>query len=238
MADNDSKQPIRSLATDNTTEIADSAGTTINPAKEDGHLATIDTSTSSIDTKITTTANGIKVDGSAVTQPVSATSLPLPTGASTSALQTTGNSSLSSIDGKLNSLGQKTMAASVPVVLASDQSAIPVTISGSGNVELPQYSTAAAVASNASSTQSYTPGSTVSLDGFDAGASGQAKWEFQYGTTGSETTKVVKFTSKGDLNVQFRFPNPISITTAMTVKLIRTNMDNQSQDLYSTIQVH
>lgn len=41
------------------------------------------------------------VDGSAVTQPVSAASLPLPTGASTSALQTTGNSSLSSIDGKV-----------------------------------------------------------------------------------------------------------------------------------------
>lgn len=50
----------------------------------------------------------------------------LPTGASTSALQTTGNSSLSSIDGKLNSLGQKTMANSVPVTLASDQSALMV----------------------------------------------------------------------------------------------------------------
>lgn len=48
----------------------------------------------------------------------------LPTGASTSALQTTGNTSLSSIDGKLNSLGQKTSANSVPVVIASDQSAI------------------------------------------------------------------------------------------------------------------
>ena len=45
----------------------------------------------------------------------------LPTGASTSALQTTGNTSLSSIDGKLNSLGQKTMVGSVPVVIASDQ---------------------------------------------------------------------------------------------------------------------
>lgn len=36
------------------------------------------------------------------TQPVSATSLPLPTGASTSSLQTTGNTSLSSIDTKLS----------------------------------------------------------------------------------------------------------------------------------------
>ena len=43
----------------------------------------------------------LKVDGSAVTQPVSAAALPLPAGASTSAKQDTGNSSLASIDGKL-----------------------------------------------------------------------------------------------------------------------------------------
>lgn len=58
----------------------------------------------------------------------------LPTGASTSALQTTGNSSLSSIDGKLNSLGQKTMANSMPVTIASDQSTLNVSaapVSGS-----------------------------------------------------------------------------------------------------------
>lgn len=50
----------------------------------------------------------------------------LPTGASTAANQTTGNTSLSSIDGKLNSLGQKTMAGSVPTVIASDQSTLPI----------------------------------------------------------------------------------------------------------------
>jgi hypothetical protein len=50
----------------------------------------------------------------------------LPTGAATSALQTTGNTSLSSIDGKTPTLGQKTMAGSSPIVIASDQSVIPV----------------------------------------------------------------------------------------------------------------
>lgn len=75
-------------------------------------------------------ASAWKVDGSAVTQPISAASLPLPTGAATSALQTTGNSSLSSIDSKFNTLGQKTSANSAPVVLASDQSAIPITDNG------------------------------------------------------------------------------------------------------------
>lgn len=71
-------------------------------------------------------ASAWKVDGSAVTQPVSAASLPLPTGAATEAKQDTGNSSLSSIDGKLGSLGQKTMAGSAPVVIASDQSTLPI----------------------------------------------------------------------------------------------------------------
>lgn len=50
----------------------------------------------SIDGKLTTTPNGLKVDGSAVTQPVSAVSLPLPTGAATEA-------TLASIDAKLTS---------------------------------------------------------------------------------------------------------------------------------------
>ena len=46
----------------------------------------------------------IKVDGSAVTQPVSAASLPLPSGAATSANQATGNTSLSNIEGYVDGL--------------------------------------------------------------------------------------------------------------------------------------
>lgn len=65
---------------------------------------------------------------------ITAASLPLPTGASTSALQTSGNASLTSLDGKFSSLGQKASAASAPVVLASDQSAIPSSQSGTWNI--------------------------------------------------------------------------------------------------------
>lgn len=86
------------------------------------------TSLASIDGKLTTTANGLKVDGSAVTQPVSAASLPLPAGASTAANQATANTSLASVDGKCPSQGQKLMAASLPVVIASDQSSVPITV--------------------------------------------------------------------------------------------------------------
>lgn len=69
-----------------------------------------------------TVAGALRVDGSGVTQPISAVSLPLPTGAATSALQTTGNSTLVTISGQLpTTLGAKTIANSLAVTIASDQ---------------------------------------------------------------------------------------------------------------------
>lgn len=58
----------------------------------------------------------------------------LPAGAASSALQSTGNTLLTSIDAKTRSPGQALMAASMPVVLASDQSMIPVSV---GSMALP-----------------------------------------------------------------------------------------------------
>lgn len=64
-------------------------------------------------------------NGSQITQ-ITGT-VPLPTGASTSALQTTGNTSLATIATNTPTLGQAVMASSSPVVIASNQSAIPTT---------------------------------------------------------------------------------------------------------------
>lgn len=101
----------------------------------DGKVITVDTddvtiTSSVLPTGAATEATLSSIDGKitvADTSDVTVTSSALPTGASTSALQTSGNASLTSIDGKLNSLGQKASAASVPVVIASDQSSIAVT---------------------------------------------------------------------------------------------------------------
>lgn len=83
----------------------------------------------------------LSVDGSGVTQPVSAASLPLPTGAATAANQSTANASLSSIDAGIPAaLGQAAAAASMPVVIPTTQS--------SG--EIAQQSTLATRASEAS----------------------------------------------------------------------------------------
>jgi hypothetical protein len=59
--------------------------------------------------------------------PVSASALPLPSGAST-------ETTLSGLSAKFGSLGQKTMAGSAPVVIASDQGALTVSGSVTANI--------------------------------------------------------------------------------------------------------
>lgn len=57
-------------------------------------------------------SGSVSVSNFPATQPISAASLPLPTGAATEAKQDTGNSSLSSIDGKFTTLNAKDFATS------------------------------------------------------------------------------------------------------------------------------
>lgn len=94
-------------------------------------------------TDIQLRASAVPVSGNFYqpTQPISAAALPLPTGASTSSLQTIGNSFLSSIDIKTPSLGQALATSSVPVVLTAAQvtalsplSTVAVTQSGGWSV--------------------------------------------------------------------------------------------------------
>lgn len=100
------------------------------------------------------TANGLKVDGSAVTQPVSGTffqatqpvsaaSLPLPSGASTSALQTTGNTALTTINTTLGtpfqvggSIANTTFASTQSGAWAVSVSNFPATQPISGSVSV------------------------------------------------------------------------------------------------------
>ena len=77
-------------------------------------------------TEIGTSANPIRFDPTGTTtEPISAVSLPLPTGAATEA--TLGaRLADATFTARINTQGQKAMAASTPVVVASDQSAVPV----------------------------------------------------------------------------------------------------------------
>ncbi len=77
---------------------------------------------------LASSTDSVNVGNFPATQPISATALPLPAGASTSALQTTGNTALSALNTKTPALGQAASAASSPVVIASDQTSLPVTV--------------------------------------------------------------------------------------------------------------
>lgn len=79
-----------------------------------------------------TDVNITGVGGNAVTTtvPISATSLPLPTNAATSALQTTGNNSLSNIDAKIN--GILDTSAVIAIIRDSANPANGAAVSGTG----------------------------------------------------------------------------------------------------------
>lgn len=88
-------------------------------------------------TGLTSTANGLKVDGSAVTQPVSLASLPaLASGGNTigAVTQASGpwTSNITQVGSASLALGQTTMSASIPVAIASNQSAVSTSASQSG----------------------------------------------------------------------------------------------------------
>lgn len=101
------------------------AATAVNQASANTTLTTINGKIASLGAATTANSSPVNIASDQVV-PISASGLPLPSGASTAANQSTEIASLASIDSKLGSLGQKTMAVSAPVVIASDQSPIPV----------------------------------------------------------------------------------------------------------------
>lgn len=108
---------------------------------------------------------------------------------------------------RINTLGQKTMANSTPVVLSSDQSAIPVTVSTSSststNTAVARATTVGGVlilASNASR-----KGATISND---SGAILYLKFETTGGTSSSSFT--VRLTANTYYEVPFGYTGPIS----------------------------
>jgi len=93
------------------------------------------------------------------------------------------------------------------------------------------YNTVASVAAGASSTHTYTSTGDFYLAQVEASGSGKMKIEVKV----NGVTKFVQFSSTSDTNMSISLTQPILATSAQTVTVIRTNRDNQSQDVYSTI---
>lgn len=120
--------------------IAPTSSTEVGGINPSGNLQPLQTDASGalIVSPLTTssTVTVVQPNGALLHATIDASALPI--GASTSALQTSGNTSLSSIDGKLGTLGQKTSAGSAPVVIASDQSTLPVALTSASTVTVVQ----------------------------------------------------------------------------------------------------
>jgi hypothetical protein len=120
---------------------------------------------------------------------------------------------------------------------------LPVTFVDSEGDEINDYLVSSAVAAGASVNHDYTVTAlkTLKASQISCAASGKAKFEVQVETgvaTGVFNTKFVKFNSAAEPNCDFNIKELISIAAGVRIRVIRTNKDNQAQDLYSTISGH
>lgn len=148
---------------------------------------------------------------------------------------------LTQVGGSSIALGQTTMAASLPVTIASNQTAIPVSIAATATgTQKTQYSTSASVAANGTATNTYTVtgGKTLSLGKIWVSGSGKLKAVVQTGPAASLVTQFVGFSSTANPNISIDMADmPIAVPSTSTgeVVITITNTDNQAQDVYSTI---
>ena len=118
---------------------------------------------------------------------------------------------------------------------------LPVSLSSSNaGTEINDYNTAAALAAAGVSNHDYTVTAlkTLLLSQIWASASAKLKIEVQIETgvaTGVFTSKFVGFNSTSNPNIPVPLSQPISVAAGVRVRVIRTNKDNQAQDVYSTI---
>lgn len=120
---------------------------------------------------------------------------------------------------------------------------LPVTSVDSEGTEINDYNTGAAVAAAATSNHDYTVTAltTLKLSQVWASASGKMKIEIQIETgvaTDVFNTRFVGFNSTANTNIEVPIKENITVAAGVRVRVIRTNKDNQAQDLYSTISGH
>lgn len=120
---------------------------------------------------------------------------------------------------------------------------LPVTWVDSEGAEINNYLTSVAVAAAASVNHDYTvtAATTLKLSQIWAAASGKMKILVQVETgvaSGVFTTHFAGFNSTANPNIEIPIGENISVAAGVRVRVIRTNLDNQAQDLYSTISGH
>jgi hypothetical protein len=114
--------------------------------------------------------------------------------------------------------------------------ALIVSTTGAGVTQTFTYVDNSAVASGSSVSQSVA--GPINLDQIIVTASGEVKVVIAIGVTGSETTRIVGFTSAASKNFTYSFQDTYVIPTGSDVKVTITNRDVAAMDIYSTVVNH
>lgn len=122
-------------------------------------------------------------------------------------------------------------------VAVNTDGSLNVVVKENPGTEVIDYNTAAAVAGGASNNHDYTTTNFL-LQGVYASASGTMKMELRV-ETGAATnvfnTIAVLFNSTANTNMEFLLKSAYQVPAGARVRVIRTNRQNQAQDVYSTI---
>lgn len=119
---------------------------------------------------------------------------------------------------------------------------IPVTISSAvSGTTIQNYNTSVALAAAASSNHDYTVTAlkTLELARIWSSASGKLKIEIQYETaaaSGVFNSKFVGFNSTANPNIDITIVSAFPQVPGARIRVIRTNLDKQAEDVYSTIE--
>lgn len=122
-------------------------------------------------------------------------------------------------------------------VAVNADGSLNVVVKENPGTEIVNYDTSAAVAGGASDNHDYTSTNFL-LQGVFASASGKLKIELQV-ETGAATnvfnTIAVQFNSTATPNMELILKSAYQVPAGARVRVIRTNRENQAQDVYSTI---
>jgi hypothetical protein len=123
--------------------------------------------------------------------------------------------------------------------LFDEDNPLPVFLAESPADEVDVYSEASSVAKDASANHDYTVTAAKRFKSVEAEASGSGKARFELqiedgAGVGTYTTVMVKFNSTAKPNVEFKYKKIVE--AGVIVRLVKTNLDNQAQNLYSQIR--
>jgi uncharacterized lipoprotein YehR (DUF1307 family) len=115
---------------------------------------------------------------------------------------------------------------------------INVVMQEDAGLEVVDYNTTSSLAASSSSNHDYTTGAAAKLYQVLASASGKMKVELQVETaaaSGTFVTKAVAFNSTATPNIDLDLRKYVPVVSGAKIRVIRTNLDNQAQNVYSTI---